>query len=129
MLALRQKELRKCGISAAQAAVLLYAQSAGESATIAEVARRIFRKPHTISQLVSRMEEEGLVNKDVDLVRKNRVIIALTEEGRKAFYQSTKRKSIHKVMSCLSEEEKQQLGSSLHKLQDMALQSLSKSTS
>ena len=59
-----------------------------------------------------------------DLDRKNLVRVALTEKGRKAYYQSTKRESIHNITSSLSEEECQQMLSYLKTLCDKALKGL-----
>ena len=68
------------------------------------------------------MEKQGLVKKVKDLDRKNLVRITLTEEGHQAYRESIKRESIHRIMSSLSEEERQQLKSSLLKLRDTALE-------
>jgi MarR family transcriptional regulator for hemolysin len=117
----RQKELDQYGISAAQAAVLFVIQAIGERATPAEITRWLLREPHTVSELLSRMEKERLVNKAKDLERKNLVRVSITEKGRQAYRQSTKRKSIYKVMSSLSKEERQQLRSYLERLRNKAL--------
>jgi DNA-binding MarR family transcriptional regulator len=62
------------------------------------------------------MKETGLVNKVKDLEKKNLIRIELTSKGRKAYKQALTRESIHKVMSCLSEEERRQLDMLLEKL-------------
>ena len=56
--------------------------------------------------------------------RKNLVRVSMTEKGKQAYEQSTKRKSIHKVMSVLSEQERQQLLASLEKLRNRALKEI-----
>ena len=66
------------------------------------------------------MEKQGLVRKVKDLDRKNLVRVVLTEKGREAYYHSTKRESIHQIMSFLSEEERQQLRHCLQTLRDKA---------
>jgi DNA-binding MarR family transcriptional regulator len=50
--------------------------------------------------------------------------ITLTEKGKEAYRQSLKRESIHEILSCLSEEEREQLWSILKKLRDRALERL-----
>ena len=117
----RQRELDRYGISAAQVAALFVIQAIGEKATPAEITRWLLRESHTVTELLSRMEREGLVTKTKDLERKNMVRVSITEKGRQAYQQSTKRKSIHKVMSSLSEEERQQLRSYLERLRNKAL--------
>lgn len=120
----REKDLSQYGITTRQAAVLHATQLIGNKATPAEIARRTLRQPHTVSGILSRMEEDGLLRKVKDLDRKNMVRIAITEKGRKAYRQSTKRKSIHQLMSSLSEEERQQLWLCLEKLRNKALRQL-----
>jgi len=124
VLRARQKELNRYGISAIEAGTLLAIQIIGDRATPAEITRWLLRKPHTVSELLKRMEKEGLVTKSKDLERGNLVRVRITEKGRQAYQQSTKRKSIRKVMSVLSEEERQQLMASLEKLRNRALKEL-----
>ena len=125
----RQKELDQYGVSSADAGVLFVIQAIGERATPAEITRWLLREPHTVSELLSRMEKEGLVSKTKDLEKKNLVRVSMTEKGRQVYQQSTKRKSIHKMMSCLSEEERQQLMASLEKLRNRALGELTEKRS
>ena len=121
VLKARQKELNQYNISASQAAVLLVIEAIGPKATPAEISRRVFRKPHSVSGILSRMEKKGLVRRLKDLDRKNLTRVVFTEKGREAYYQSTKRESIRQIMSSLPEEERKQLTSSLETLRDKAL--------
>ena len=120
----RQKELNQYGISNMQAMVLFVIQAIGNKATPAEISRWVFREPHSVSGLLSRMEKDGLVRKVKDLGRKNLVRVALTEKGQQVYHQSTKIKSIRKVISSLSEEERRQLGSCLETLRNEAFKEL-----
>jgi len=115
-----QQELKQYGISPSQAMALFVIKAIGDKATPAEVARWISQKPHSVSELISRMEKQGLVRKVKDLDRKNLVRVVLTEEGREAYYHSTRRESIHQIMSFLSEGERQQLRHCLQTLRDKA---------
>ena len=115
-----QQELKQYGISPGQAMVLFVIKAIGDKATPAEIARWILQKPHSVSELVSRMEKQGLVRKVKDLDRKNLVRVVLTEKGREAYYHSTRRESIHQIMSFLSEEGRQQLRHCLQTLRDKA---------
>lgn len=121
---LRSKELSRFGISPIEAMVLFSIANIASAAIPTEISRRVFREPHTISYLVRRMEDKGLVRRDKDLERKNLVRVAMTEKGWQAYYLSTGRESIHRTMSSLSEEERQQLRSCLQKLQEKALRDL-----
>jgi len=64
------------------------------------------------------------LRKTQDLDRKNLVRVSITEKGQQAYHKSTMRKSIRKIMSSLSEEERQQLRSYLEKLQNKAFKEL-----
>jgi DNA-binding MarR family transcriptional regulator len=121
VLKARNRELAAYGISASKASVLFIVQAIGHEATPAEISRYLLREPHSISGLLSRMERQGLVTKVKDVDKKNLVRILLTEKGRRAYYQSTKRETIHNVMSVLSEEERQVLTSCLERIRDKAL--------
>lgn len=120
----RTKELHQHNISPMQAFVffVIHALEAlGKEATPAEISRWLFREPSSVSDLLGRMEKEGLVSKVRGLDKKNMVGIELTEKGRQAYCQADKLQSIHKIMSSLSEEERQQLRASLDKLWNKAL--------
>ena len=117
----RNKELSQFDISAVQAAVLFVIKTIEEEATPTGISRWLLRQPHTISTLLTRMEKEGLVTKAKNLGKKREIKITLTEKGEQAYGQSLKRESIREVMSYLSEEERQQLSSSLEKIRDKAL--------
>jgi DNA-binding MarR family transcriptional regulator len=124
MLRARQKELYRYGISAIEAGTLWVIQVIGEKATPAQITRWLLREPHTVTELLNRMVKKGLVTKTKDLERRNLIRVSITEKGRQAYEHSTKRKSIHKMISSLSEEERQQLMASLKKLRNRALKEL-----
>ncbi len=120
----RQEELRQVGITVSEAGVLFYAHALGNRATPTEISRCLFKRPHGISMLVSRMEREGLVRKVHDLDRKNLVRVELTEKGQQAYNQASKRAVIHRIISSLSEEERQQLSSNLERLRSKTFKEL-----
>ena len=117
----RQRELIRYNITATQAAILFIIQAIGDQATPSEISRQIFRKPSTVTEILNRMEKQGLVKKVKDLNRKNLVRVALTDKGREAYHLSSHRKSIRKIMSSLSPENRQQLRSFLQTLREEAL--------
>ena len=111
-------------ISRTQISVLSIIQAIGNKATPAEISRRLFREPHSVSGLINRMEKQGLVRKTNDLDRKNLVRVVLTDKGKLLYERSAVRKSIQKIMSYLSEEECQRLKSYLERLRNKALREL-----
>jgi len=124
VLRARQKELDQYSISFIEVGVLVVIQAIGEKATPSEISRRIFREPHSVSALLNRMEKRGLLTKTQDLDRKNMVRVSITEKGRQAYDKSTRRKSIYRIISSLSEEDCQQLRSCLEKLRNKAFKEL-----
>jgi len=117
-----EKELRQQGISTVEAAAVFIIKSIGDRATPAEISRWLYRKQHSTSGLLKRMEKKGLVTKTNDLDRKNLVRVSLTEKGEQVYEYSTKRESIHRIIEALSEEECVQLASYLRTVRDKALE-------
>jgi DNA-binding MarR family transcriptional regulator len=107
-----------------QAAVLVFVKNSKEPVIPAHISRWLFREPHTISQLLMRMEKQGLVKRTRDLEKKNWVRITLTEKGEAAYKHQTEMRVISKILSILSPEECNKLGASLKKLRDEAVKEL-----
>ncbi len=103
----RDQELRKYGISSVEAAVLDVASDIGDKATPTVISRELLREPHSISVLIGRMVEKGLLSKYKDSKQKNIVRISLTKKGHEAYRYSKGLDSISNIMSSLSEEEAQ----------------------
>jgi DNA-binding MarR family transcriptional regulator len=121
MVKARERELEKVGISSIQAAVLFTIQSIGTEATPAEISRRLVREPHSVSGLLNRMEKQGIIRRAKDLPKRNMVRVVVTDKGREAYEQSTKRLSMHEIMAALSEDERNQMWGYLEKLRDKAM--------
>lgn len=120
----RERELKKYGISSRKAAVLFNIEAIGYKSTPSEIARHLLRESHSVSSILDRMEKQGLVKKVKDLDRKNMVRVYLTDKGQKVYDKAAKRESICEIISCLSDEERRQLISSLKKLRNKALKQL-----
>ncbi len=122
----RQYELDQYNIKIRQIAVLVvtkYLESHQEEITPGNIAKLLFREPHTVSKILTRMEKDGLVRKRRNPKSKNKVNIILTEKGEQVYKQSLNRNSIRNMMSCLSIIERQQLYSILEKVRDKATSS------
>jgi DNA-binding MarR family transcriptional regulator len=120
----RQKELDQYNISTSQGAVLFITKALGEKATISEISRWLFRKPHTVSEIVSRMEKRGLLKKTKNPQRKDIIKIMLTPKGLEVYQKSKKRQSFQNIISSLSQEEQQQMIQCLQKLKSSAVDEL-----
>ena len=106
MVKARQKELSRYGLSPQKAGVLYTIMALGDDATPSKISRWLLTEPHSVSELLSRMEKQGLVTKVENLDRNQPMLVELTEKGREAYWQSTKRDAIHKVVSYLSQEQR-----------------------
>jgi len=84
----------------------------------------IFRRPHSVSGILDRMAKAGLVKRTKDLHRKNWVRVTLTDKGQQAYKQALKRKSVQKIMSSLSDAERQKLKSLLEIMRNKGLKEL-----
>jgi DNA-binding MarR family transcriptional regulator len=116
----REKELQRYRVSPEQAGVLFVVLALGNRATPSEISRFILRQPHTVSALIERMANNGLVRKVHDLDKKNLVHVSLTEKGLKAYEISTKRSSIHGIMGILEDYEKLRFRKLLEKIHGQA---------
>lgn len=119
-----ETELRQLGVPQMHAEVLMIVKTAEGPMTPAEISRFLFREPHTISGLLTRMEKHGLVKRTKDLQRKNMVRIAITDEGEKAYRKLGNISAIRNIMSCLSRTEQENLKGYLLRLRRKALEEL-----
>lgn len=117
IVGLIEDEMRLSGkVSYTRATILFLVKAAGNRATPAEISRWIIREPHTISAILNRMQEDGLVRKVKDLERKNWIRIELTDKGEEALRQAMDIEIIGTIISSLSDEEQDILLSYLNKL-------------
>lgn len=117
----RWKEMKKYKLSSLHTVVIFLITALDRKATPTEISHHLLVQPHTVSSILNTMEKKGLVVRIKDLPRKNQVRVSLTDKGRKAYQYGVKKESIHKVMSCLSEEENKQLRAILLKLRRASL--------
>jgi DNA-binding MarR family transcriptional regulator len=109
-----------------QATALIAIWAGNGQATPAILARSLFLERHTVSELISRMEEKGLVVKTRDEKRRNIVRIRITDKGRQVGYKVIQIDFVRNIMSNLTEEQKEQLQTSLKILLQSALKEMEK---
>jgi len=107
-----------------QAAALVSIWALDGQVTPAALARRLFLEPHSVSELIIRMEKKGLVSKTRDSVRGNVVRISITDKGRDVCIRAMGQDFIHKIISTLSDEQRKQLETCLTVLYAEALKEL-----
>jgi DNA-binding MarR family transcriptional regulator len=93
-------------------------------ATPAMISRSLFLERHSVSELITRMEENGLVTKTRDEKKKNVVRVSITEKGRKVGNHVVQREFINGIIANLSIEQQEQLRSSLNILMQAAQKAL-----
>ena len=92
----------------------------------AEIARLVFRAPHTVAGLLKRMEREGLIVRIPKRPGHPYTEVKLTPKGKKACAPAIEilKDVIAETMSVMSEEELEQLGKLTRPLQLKALEML-----
>jgi len=107
-----------------QAAALVSIWALEGRVTPAALSRRLFLEPHTVSELIIRMEKKGLVTKRKDAKKGNTVRISITKTGRQVCRRAMGQELIRDIMSSLTEAQREQLWSSLSTLYREVLKEL-----
>lgn len=118
----RELELAQIGVSTIQAGVLYLLKSTTEPVTPSQLARTLYREPHSMSALLKRMEKQGLIKRTKDLDQKNMVRISLTKKGGETFNRQWGAKVTTNITSCLSKKELDTLEICLEKLRARAIE-------
>lgn len=119
----RELELAQIGISSIiQAGVLFLLKSGPQPVTPSQLARTLYREPHSMSALLKRMQKQGLIKRTKDLEQKNLVRISLTKKGEEIFRLQWDAKVTNNITACLSEKELDGLETCLEKLRVRAIE-------
>jgi DNA-binding MarR family transcriptional regulator len=121
---LRKLELSKYDILPVQSYILFVIKALGNETTPSNISEYVYQQRSSISDILNRMVKQGLIRKINKASGNKRVIVNLTSKGEKALKLSQNRKYLHKVMSSLTGEEKQQLESAMEMLRDAAINEL-----
>jgi DNA-binding MarR family transcriptional regulator len=123
LLRARERDYARYGISNERRAVLYIIQNNGGRATPVEIARDLFRELHSVTEMLKRMEKDGLILRCKGSGR-SRVEVELTDEGRDVFNQSLRNETDKRIFSVLTPKERERLASSLWKVRRKVLQDL-----
>lgn len=125
---LRQNQLRQFGVSPEQLATLFaiisIEQSENRGASIAEISRLIFRQPHSVSEMIARLEKMELVEKTKISPKQNLVSITVTEKGYEVWLRAHDEKFTERVFSSLSKAKRERLYTYLEAILDSAREEL-----
>jgi DNA-binding MarR family transcriptional regulator len=100
-------------------AVLSSIQYHGGEATPTQISRYLIRKLNSVSEILKRMESEGLIKKSCG-ENKRRVLVKLTRKGCKLFEQSFDNEIDKEMLSVLNKKERENLASYLKELRRQA---------
>ena len=110
--------LNAVGLTLPKLAALKALSAAGESLPLTQLAERLACVKSNITQLVDRLEADGLVERQPDPNDRRARLAALTPAGRKACQEGTRRQqeSERRVLGRLTAEEAEQLAALLAKV-------------
>ena len=113
-----EAKLNAVGLSWAKLAALKVLSEAGESLPLGQLAERLSCVKSNITQLVDRLEADGLVARKPDPKDRRTKLAVLTAAGRKAVKDGTRAQQAaeREVLSRLTRDEAQQLSGLLHKM-------------
>lgn len=123
ILRARERDYARFGIGNDRRAVLFVIQNSGGRATPVEIARALFREINSVTEMLKRMEKDGLVERH-DGSGRSKVEVTLTEKGLDVFTQSLHNQTDRRIFSVLSKEEREFLASCLWRLRSRALEDL-----
>lgn len=123
ILRARQVEYEPYGINNERRALLWVIQSYGGSASPVQIARRFFRELQSITEMLRRMEKDGLVTRHRGTGR-SKTVVRLTTKGSETLKQSMHNETDQRIFSVLTADERDQLAAYLLKLRAKALEEL-----
>ena len=123
ILRARQRDYARFNISNERRAVLWNIQNNGGHATPVEISRQLFRELHSVTEMLKRMEKEGLIIRYKGSGR-SKIEAKLTEKGLEVLNQSLHNETDKRIFSVLSKKERERLASYLWKLRGQVLKEL-----
>ncbi len=122
ILRARKKELEPSGVSMRQTMALWGLKIMERPTTVAEMSQIIDRDHQTTSQLLKRMEKEGLLERRKGSHKGSPITAVLTPKGEDAFRRTFEiYEVIDEIMSCLSTGERDNLRAYLERLREKAI--------
>ena len=122
---LSEKQLCKVALTPEKFHTLLLCLNSKEPVTVAELSRMLFRKPHTVSGLLTRMETEGLIKREKPDTPENQgpMRTIVTDKGIATYKQGMRimMNSITRIMERVTQEELEQLDKGLRSLRNSFL--------
>ncbi|HEY2934832.1 MAG TPA: MarR family transcriptional regulator [Acidobacteriota bacterium] len=110
--------LGETGLSLSKFAVLHHLIQAGEALPLSRLAERLACVKSNVTQVVDRLEAEGLVRRVDDQEDRRSILAAITDEGRRRYETADRAITVaeKQLMECLPESDRTQLGEFLTRL-------------
>ena len=122
IMSARKKELEFSGVSMTRSEVLWALGVMGGPTAVADIARTMGRDYQTTSQLLNRMEKEGLVARRNRSSKRSPLVFMLTPSGDEALRRTLERNEVvTEIMACLSPDERDVLAACLEKVREKAV--------
>ena len=111
----REREYSRFGLNNERRAILYMLDNNGGRATPVDIARELFRELHSVTGMLKRMEDAGLVSRHKGTGR-SKVEVRLTEHGREVLDMSRGTEIDKKIFSVLTKRERERFGAYLWKV-------------
>ena len=120
------RALAAWGLSVAQAPVLVILREAGRPVMITEVARRLHLETPSVTTMVDRLTERGLVDRVKDPKDRRKTLVTLTRKGKRTVdtIREPGRQLEEEMFGALSTRERETLKILLQKFRDANLERL-----
>ena len=119
----REKEFARWDISNDRRAVLHVIEIHGGRSTPVGIARELFRELHSVTEMLKRMEKDGLLVRSKGTGR-SKVEVMMTEKGLDVLVRSRHNLADQRIFSVLNKGERERLTLYLWKLRSRVLQDL-----
>lgn len=119
----RHRELERFNINKERRAILWSVQNDGGKSTPVKIARQLFKELNSVSEMLRRMEKQGLVTIS-KRAGKSSAIVKLTEKGEEIFNQSRHNEVDKRIFSVLSKKRRERLAADLWAIRNQALREL-----
>jgi DNA-binding MarR family transcriptional regulator len=119
----RHKDLERFNINKERRAILWSVQNNGGESTPVKIARQLFKELNSVSEMLKRMEKQGLV-KISKRTGKSSAIVKLTKKGEEIFNQSRHNEVDKRIFSILPTKRRKRLASDLWIIRNQALREL-----
>jgi DNA-binding MarR family transcriptional regulator len=123
ILRARELEYARYGISNERRAILAIVQRNGGRSTPVDIARDLFRELHSVTEMLVRMERDGLIVRHKGTGR-SKVEVSLTEQGLDVFHQSLNSEADSKIFSVLTKKQRERFAQYLWKLRGRTMEHL-----